>query len=130
MSSPISASISGHLSGATFQGALTPVDFGLLLDAQNAHIQLAGSVASGGGTKAIAVPQGLGLAADVQHMFLFKSDLPLTVQLNSDASLTFTLTKAQGLLLFVGGPLVTQIDLTNAGANTAKFHMTTIYGPA
>ena len=134
MTTPVCVSLTGLVGGATYQGALTPVDLGLALDGQTAHIQLSAKVPPGGvaNQKTIALPQNLGNATDVQNFFLLKVDQPTQVELNGDASLTFNIMKQMGVLMFVGGPQVTQLVLTNlasSGSPTVNAHLTAVYGP-
>lgn len=139
MTSPICAILSGTLSGATRQGALTPITLGYSLDSQSAHQQLSPQVEAGE-TKVVNLPTNLGgpnASPDGQTLMVVTCDLPgVEITLNSAGTPIgpFTFQKANGFLIFpgqVGSPAVAISDLSinnPSGTQRASLSVTVIYG--
>jgi hypothetical protein len=138
MTNPISAILSGSLTGATKQGALTPVPLAYILDAQEAHHQFSGTVEVGE-TKPITIPTNLAgpvATPREQAIFIVTCDVPgvsITLNASGVAVGPFAYSKSAGVLLLpglVGSPAVpvSDISIVNSGTQRATFTVTAIYG--
>lgn len=136
MTTPICATLSGTLSGATAQGALTPVSLAYLLDAQTGSQQLAPQV-DAGETKVVNLPTNLGgpvASPDAQTLFLLTCDVAnVDITLNSLGAAVgpFNFKKAGGVLLIPGtinDLPVSDLSIVNNGTQRATISVTAIYG--
>ena len=136
MTSPICATFSGNLSGATKQGALTPITVSFMLDAQSGHNQLSAQVEQGE-TKVVALPINLGgpiASPDAQTFFLVTCDVAnVDISLNSAGAPVgpFNFVKPGGALLIpgqVGGLPVSDVEIVNGGTQRATVSITAIFG--
>ncbi len=138
MTSPINATLSGTLSGATKQGSLTSIPLAYTLDAQSGHVQNSATVEAGE-TKVVSVPVNLGGAVatpDPQTLLLVTCDVAnVSMRLNSLGTPVgpFIFPKAAGPLFIpgqVGSPAasVSDIEIVNNGAQRATVSISAIFG--
>jgi len=136
MTSPICANFSGNLSGATKQGALTPITVSFVLDGQTGHNQLSAQVEQAE-TKVLDLPTNLGgpvASPDAQTFLLITCDVAnVDISLNSAGVPVgpFNFVKPGGALLVpgqVGGLPVSDVQIVNAGTQRAAVSVTAIFG--
>ena len=133
---PISASLAGTLTGATAQGALTPIPLGYLLSAQGGHQQNTVSVEAGE-TKPISIPTNLAgpvATPNPQTLLLITCDV-------ANVNITFNALgvpvgpfnfKKPGGVLAIPGTInnlpVSDLSIDNAGSQRATVSVTALYG--
>ena len=136
MTTPICATLSGTLSGATKQGALTPISLAFVLDAQNGHVQASAEV-DASETKVVNLPINLGgpvATADPQTLLLITCDVAgVNITLNSLGAPVgpFNFVTANGVLVIpgqIGGLPVSDVSINNAGSQRASVSITSIFG--
>jgi len=139
MATPINATLSGTLSGATNQGSLTSIPLAYVLDAQKGHQQFSAGV-DAGETKPITVPTNLGgpvASPSQQTLLLVTCDVSgVEVTLNALGTPVgpFQFPKAGGALLLPGqvgvapGVPVSDLSIVNNGTQKATISFTAIYG--
>jgi len=137
---PICATLSGALSGATKQGALTPITLAYLLEAQAGHQQLSAQVDSAE-AKTLALPINLGgpvAAPSPLALLVITCDVAqVEVTLNTGGVPVgpFLFPKAAGFIVlpgqigtFASNVPVSDILIDNKGSQRATVSVTAIYG--
>lgn len=138
MTSPIAATLSGTLSGATKQGALTSIPLAYTLDAQSGHFQTSAQVEAGE-TKVVSVPINLGgpvASPDPQTFLLITSDVAnVAIRLNTLGTPVgpFAFAQDAGPLFLpgqVGSPAasVSDVEIVNSGTQRAVISISAIFG--
>lgn len=136
MTTAICATLSGTLSGATQQGALTPITLAFLLDAQTGHQQASAQV-DAGETKVITLPVNLGgpiATPSPQTLLLVTCDVAnVDIRLNSAGVPVgpFNFVKQNGVLVIPGqinGLSVSDVEVVNGGSQRATVSVTAIFG--
>jgi hypothetical protein len=136
MATPISATLSGTLTGATAQGALTAIPLGYMLQAQGGHQQNNVQVEAGE-TKVVTIPTNLAgpiAAPNPQTLVLLTCDVGnVNITLNSLGVPVgpFNFTKPGGVLVLPGrinNLPVADISVQNAGTQRATISLTALYG--
>jgi len=134
--------LSGTVTGATKQGALTPITLAYSLEAQDAHQQLSARVDSGE-QKTINIPTNLGgpVATPSKQTFLVVTcdvaNVEITLNSGGVPVGPFIFPKANGVLILPGqvgaapGLPVADVLVNNSvgGTQRASVSVTTIYGP-
>lgn len=131
MSNPGDVTFTGSVAGATEEGGqIGPVDLSYALTGQAytweaKDFPVAGGTAIGGPGVVMTIPAIPGTLA--QSLFIIKSDLPITFQLNG-AGPTYAITKPDGPFVMAPGFDVTQIEFANGGTATAKVYVLQVVG--
>lgn len=133
MATPISAVLSGTLTGATQQGALTPIPLAFVLDAQTGHQQGSAQV-NAGESKTITLPTNLGgpvATPDAQTLFLLTCDVGnVNITLNGTVG-PFNFKKSGGVMVIPGqinSLPVSTILIANNGTQRATVSASAIFG--
>jgi hypothetical protein len=133
---PISAVLQGTLTGATAQGALTPIPLAYQLSAQGGHQQNNIQVEAGE-TKPVILPTNLAgpvASPNPQTMLLVTCDVGgVNITLNSLGVPVgpFNFTKPGGVLLIPGrinSLPVSDLSINNTGTQRATVSVTVVYG--
>jgi hypothetical protein len=136
MATPISAVLQGTLTGATAQGALTPIPLAYQLSAQGGHQQNNAQVEAGE-TKVVTIPTNLAgpvASPNPQTMLVVTCDVGnVNITLNSlgVAVGPFNFTKPGGVLVLPGrinNLPVSDLSIQNAGTQRATVSSTALYG--
>jgi hypothetical protein len=129
MANPITATISGSLTGQTHEGTLEPISFSDTFERANGHEQKSTPVLDTD-NKALVFDTAavLGKAGDVQKVFLLVSSaIAVDIQLNG--GVIQTLRGPEPTLLITGGPEVTTVQVIGvAGTSEGHVSMTKIVG--
>jgi len=124
---PVQVTFQGALQGATNEGAMTPVQFSALLNAQDVDTQMSVTVSPGDVNKLVDMPDNQGVASGKQVLFMMKSTQNVQFVLNGVPALTFAINA--GFPFFIPGqPEVTQIEFTSLSATAAKVFITRVFG--
>lgn len=133
---PISATLAGTLTGATAQGALTPIPLAYALSAQGGHQQSTVSVEAGE-TKPVSIPTNLAgpvASPNPQTLLLITCDVAnVNITLNALGVPVgpFNFTKPGGVLVLPGrinSLPVSDLSIDNTGSQRATISVTALYG--
>ncbi len=127
MPNPIQVVLTGNVAGAAQDGSLSPILFGITMNAQDARAELTVALGSGDVARTIALPAAtdMGPPGAQQTLLVIKGDRGFDVTIGAS---TYELRGPNAMIVLSGGPDVTSLVFDGYSPLLAKIQILKVVG--